>query len=87
MSGFEKSNVHRATVNDVARLAGVSVATVSRVINGADNVSSDRRAKVLDAVSQLQYCPNVYAAELGRANRNIPRQRSVHAPSSGRHKS
>lgn len=86
ISGFDKSSVRRATVNDVARLAGVSVATVSRVINGADNVSNERRAKVLNAVSQLQYRPNVYAAELGRANRNVPKQRSVHAPSSDRQK-
>ena len=86
ISGFDKSNAHRATVSDVARLAGVSVATVVRVVNAADNVSNERRTKVLDAVSQLQYCPYVYAAEQGRANRNIRRQRSVHAPSSGRNK-
>ncbi len=86
ISGSDKSNVRLPTVKDVARLAGVSVATVSRVVNGADSVSGERRAKVLTAVSQLQYRPNVYAAELGRANRNIPKQRTIDAASAGRHK-
>src|ERR1035437_7261566 len=61
-------------------------ATLSRVVNGADNVSGERRTKVLTAVSELQYCPNLYAAELGRANRNIPKQLGIHVPVLARHK-
>jgi LacI family transcriptional regulator len=49
-------------VKDIAGLAGVSVATVSRVVNGADNVTTETKTRVLTAVSQLQYRPNVCAA-------------------------
>lgn len=85
-SAVDNSSIRRPTAKDVAKLAGVSTATVSRAVNGADNVSIERKAKVLNAVLQLQYCPNVYAAELGRANRNISKQRTMRAPSSDRHK-
>ena len=46
------------TMRDVARLAGVSVATVSRVINQKDFVNLVTVGKVLKAVEQLQYEPN-----------------------------
>jgi transcriptional regulator with XRE-family HTH domain len=65
------------TVKDVARLAGVSSATVSRVVNGASNVSTRTRKRVMTVVSQLQYSPNAHAAELGRANGGISRKRGV----------
>jgi len=55
-----------STINDVARSAGVSTTTVSRVLNGASNVSGETRTKVLSAISELRYCPNPHAAELGR---------------------
>lgn len=67
--------VRPSTVKDVARLAGVSHATVSRVVNGATNVSRTTKAKVLSAISRLQYCPNAHAAELGRANGGLARKR------------
>jgi transcriptional regulator with XRE-family HTH domain len=85
-SAFTESNLRPATAKDVARLTGVSVATVSRVVNGAGNVSSEKRTKVLTAVLELQYCPNVNAAELGRANRNIPRRPGIHVPALARDK-
>ena len=44
-----------ATVNDVARLAGVSTATVSRAVNSPDIVAPDTRARVFDAIDQLEY--------------------------------
>jgi LacI family transcriptional regulator len=56
--------VRRATVNDVAALAGVSVKTVSRVINGVPTVSETLRAKVLQAIEQLDYQPNLLASSL-----------------------
>lgn len=86
ISAFTESNLRPATVKDVAGLAGVSVATVSRVVNGVDNVTSETKTKVLTAVSQLQYRPNVCAAELGRANRNIPKRRGAHVPALARPK-
>lgn len=53
-----------ATLKDVAELAGVSVATVSRVINGHANVSSKTRALVENAILQLNYSPNTIARSL-----------------------
>ncbi|ODA42457.1 LacI family DNA-binding transcriptional regulator [Desulfosporosinus sp. BG] len=53
-----------ATIRDVARLAGVSVATVSRVINKTDSVNPETAAQVLKAIEQLQYEPNAVARGL-----------------------
>ncbi|WP_313083262.1 LacI family DNA-binding transcriptional regulator, partial [Atlantibacter sp.] len=46
-----------ATIKDVARLAGVSVATVSRVINASPKASDASRAAVQSAMEQLNYHP------------------------------
>lgn len=64
-----------STVKDVARLAGVSTATVSRVVNSAGNVSPETMEKVTNAIFRLQYVPNGSAAELGHANAGIRRER------------
>jgi DNA-binding LacI/PurR family transcriptional regulator len=53
-------------VIDVARRARVSPATVSRVLNGTTTVSTDTRARVLDAVKILGYQPNYLAQSLRR---------------------
>ena len=53
-----------ATRNDVARLAGVSTATVSRVVNGCGNVTEETRCQVLRAIKELDYVPNVIAKSL-----------------------
>ena len=53
-----------ATIKDVARLAGVSVATVSRVVNQKDSVNSETAGQVLKAIEQLQYEPNAVARGL-----------------------
>ncbi len=47
-----------ATIKDVAKEAGVSVATVSRVLNGSATVSEENRSAVYDAVKILGYEPN-----------------------------
>lgn len=75
----DKRNTRPSTVRDVARMAGVSHATVSRVVNGSGSISHKTRTKVLNAVSSLQYYPNAHAAELGRANGGIARKRVVQA--------
>ncbi|MBO2450984.1 LacI family DNA-binding transcriptional regulator [Actinomadura barringtoniae] len=53
-----------AGVKDVARLAGVSVATVSRVLNDSAAVTEPTRARVLAAVAELGYRPNAVARSL-----------------------
>ena len=53
-----------ATIEDVARAAGVSAMTVSRVINGGRNVRESTRAAVLKAVAQLNYSPSAAARSL-----------------------
>ncbi|MDR3157118.1 MAG: catabolite control protein A [Lactobacillales bacterium] len=52
------------TIYDVAREAGVSMATVSRVVNGNNNVKPTTRKKVLDVINQLNYRPNAVARGL-----------------------
>jgi DNA-binding LacI/PurR family transcriptional regulator len=47
-----------ATIKDVAKALGVSVSTVSRVMNGQDRVSSEMRKKVTDTVRRLGYVPS-----------------------------
>lgn len=55
-----------ATIKDVARLAGVSVATVSRVINHSPKASESSRQAVSSAMEQLQYHPNANARALAQ---------------------
>jgi LacI family transcriptional regulator len=52
------------TIEDVARAAGVSAMTVSRVINQGKNVRESTRAAVLDAIGRLNYSPNTAARSL-----------------------
>ena len=59
----------KVTRDDVAKLAGVSPAVVSYVINNSNYVSKQKRQAVLDAVEELQYTPNVFAKSL-RTNRS-----------------
>ena len=56
------------SVADVARLAGVSTQTVSRVSGGAQNVRPDTRDKVLQAMDRLGYSPNRAAQALRRGS-------------------
>lgn len=53
-----------STINDVSRLAGVSKATVSRVLSGSRGVKEASRQAVLKAVEELNYRPNVIAQSL-----------------------
>lgn len=58
------------TFKDVAKLAGVSTQTVSRVTNDSESVSEKTRFKVLDAIEQLGYVPNK-AAQALKSNHQI----------------
>lgn len=54
----------RITINDVAKHAGVSIKTVSRVVNQEPNVREATRTKVEEAIAELNYRPNVAARNL-----------------------
>lgn len=53
------------TIQDIAKLARVSVATVSRVLNGSANVTEQTKTKVLDVIRDHDYTPNAFARGLG----------------------
>ena len=52
------------TINDVARAAGVSVATVSRVLNQSEKVKPDTKERVRQVIERLQYSPDASAKAL-----------------------
>ncbi len=56
------------TLAQVARKAGVSPATVSRVLNNASTVKNSTRARVLRAAKELHYHPNLHARSLARGS-------------------
>ena len=60
-----------ATIKDVAKLAHVSVATVSRVINNKGYVNETTREMVLEAISELNYVPNELARSLFKKQSRI----------------
>ncbi len=53
------------TIYDIADRAGVSIATVSRVVNGSDKVRPKTKEKVLKVIEEAGYTPNVFAQGLG----------------------
>jgi len=59
-----------ATVRDVAKLAGVSPITVSRVINNSGYISEETRRRVDEAIRQLGYVPNTLARSLRLSQTN-----------------
>jgi len=60
----ERNQMQRATIHDVAALAGVSIKTVSRVVNRERNVRDATREKVERAIAELNYQPNLSAQNL-----------------------
>src|SRR5262249_32332117 len=59
------------TLYDVARLAGVSTATVSRVVHGQDRVRDSTRQRVQQVVDQLGYVPDGAAESLSRRRKDV----------------
>lgn len=54
----------KATIRDVAAEAGVSVATVSYILNGKKKVSEQTKAKVMDVIKKMEYVPDLNARGL-----------------------
>ena len=65
-----KQSSRRITLRDVAREAGVSVATASRVVNGSPSVSSATREDVLRVVARLEFAPDPLARALSVGGTN-----------------
>ncbi len=61
----EKSKSQKISIHDVAREAGVSVSTVSRVVRNYSNVTKETNIKVNAAIRKLNYTPNAAASRLG----------------------
>jgi LacI family transcriptional regulator len=64
------SNNNAATIQDVADLAGVSIATVSRVVNGKSPVVAETAQRVMDAIRELNYVPRAAARILASKRTN-----------------
>jgi multiple sugar transport system substrate-binding protein len=60
-----------ATLKDVAKEAGVSIATVSCALSGAKPVRAETKARIMDAVEKLKYVPNASARNLKAASSRI----------------
>ena len=60
-----------ATIYDVAARAGVSIATVSRVVNGRDSIRPDTRDRVMRAIRELGFVPNNAARGLSSGSKRI----------------
>ena len=58
----------RATIKDVAALAGVSISTVSRYLSNPESVKPFAAYKIKDAVNQLGYVPNTFARSLRKGS-------------------
>ena len=58
-------------IREVAKLAGVSPSTVSRVINGTAKVSAEKTARVLQAISSTDFVPNEVARSLYRKSAKL----------------
>lgn len=61
----------RASIKDIARAAGVSEATVSRVLNNKSWVKAETRDRVMNAIRAMNFQPNGLAQRLGRGNEHV----------------
>ena len=59
-----KTEPDRIRIKDIAKMAGVSVGTVDRVLHGRTGVAESSKKKVEEILKQLNYQPNMYASAL-----------------------
>jgi LacI family transcriptional regulator len=71
MVRLKKTPSKTISIKDVARLAGVSITTVSRVINKFSSVREKNKIRVLDAIKQLKFQPSVFAQRLATGKSNV----------------
>lgn len=70
MVRLKKNPSRNISIEDVARIAGVSITTVSRVINKVSSVKERSRLKVLEAIKELKFQPSVFAQRLATGKSN-----------------
>lgn len=68
---IERERIQQSSIHDVARVAGVSAATVSRALRGLDRVKDETRARVLEAAAALNYVPSPTAASLASGTTRV----------------
>jgi LacI family transcriptional regulator len=68
---FMQTRKHSVTINDVARAAGVSVSTVSRVLNGKDDVARDTEAHIQEVIRDLEYTSSLAARSMRSERTNM----------------
>jgi LacI family transcriptional regulator len=71
MTRTKKTFSKNISIVDVARASGVSITTVSRVINKIGSVKEASRAKVMQAVKELKFQPSVFAQRLATGKSNV----------------
>lgn len=71
MTRIRKTPSRNVSIEDVASLSGVSITTVSRVINKFPSVKEKNRKKVLAAIKELKFQPSVFAQRLASGRSNI----------------
>ena len=71
MVRIKKTPSRTVSIEDVARLAGVSITTVSRVINKFPTVKEKNRRAVLEVIKQLNFQPSVFAQRLATGKSNV----------------
>ncbi|MBU1727251.1 MAG: LacI family transcriptional regulator [Candidatus Omnitrophica bacterium] len=67
----KKNPSKNVSIEDVARLAGVSITTVSRVINKIPSVKEKNKAKVLSVIKELKFQPSIFAQRLATGKSNV----------------
>src|SRR5579859_4216257 len=69
------------TIADVAKVAGVSITTVSRILNNNDHVTEETRERVNQAIVKLGFVPNIQAQRLrGGPSRTLALHHPVESP-------
>ena len=60
-----------ASIKDIAKIAGVSISTVSYALNGSNKVTEETRQRIKKIADDLKYVPNMAARTLKRQRTNI----------------
>ncbi|MDD3345737.1 MAG: LacI family DNA-binding transcriptional regulator [Candidatus Omnitrophica bacterium] len=71
MTRIKRTSSRNISILDVAKASGVSITTVSRVINKVGTVKEKNRVKVMDAVKELKFQPSVVAQRLATGKSNV----------------